>query len=143
MKSLTFRLADQRDVEPLSQWVGESTQIPIRDVQASLKENSPTSVMMVIEDEEGKTILAAPTYAVAMLGFIIFNPEASGRERIHGLEALKGAAQAFWASYGVTEINTLTHEHYQVAQWAQKHGFELEPRKVLRLVTPPTVSLSN
>lgn len=133
MKEPTVRIAEERDAEPFSSWIAASTQIPVEDVQASLKENNPTSVTLVIEDEHGKVILAAPTYAVAMLGFIIFNPETSDLERGKGLAAMKKSLQAFWAMHGVTEIDTLTREDYPIARWAMHHGFDLEPRTLLRL----------
>jgi len=133
MKEPTVRIAAEKDAEPFANWIAASTQIPVEDVKASLKENNPTSVTLVIEDERGKVILAAPTYAVAMLGFIIFNPETTDLERGKGLAAIKKAAQAFWAMHGVTEIDTLTREDYPVAQWAMRHGFELESRTLLRL----------
>jgi hypothetical protein len=72
--NLFFRLADERDSAPFADWIGQSTQIPVEDVKASLKENNPTSVTLVIEDGNGKPILFAPTYCVAMLGFLGFNP---------------------------------------------------------------------
>jgi hypothetical protein len=139
MKEPTVRIAEAKDSEPFAKWIGESTQIPMEDVQASLKENNPTSVTLVIEDENGKVILFVPTYAVAMVGFIGFNPEATERERVKGLHAMKKSLQAFWAMHGVTEIDTLTREDYPVAKWAMHNQFDVEPRQLLRLVYKPTL----
>ena len=139
---LTFRLAEERDAEPFSNWIADSTQIPVEDVQASLKENNPTSVTIVIEDQEGKVILFAPTYAVAMLGFLGINPDSTPLQRGRALRALKGALQAFWKTYGVTEINTLTREDYPIAQWALANGFDVEPRTLVRLITKPDTGSS-
>lgn len=133
---LTVRIANENDAEPFAQWISESTQIPFEDVQASLKEFNPTSVTLVIECD-GKVLLFAPTYAVALLGFIGFNPEADGRERVKALDAIKKAAQTFWGMHGVTTIATLSREDYPVAKWALKHGFGLEPRQVLVLTSKP------
>lgn len=133
---ITLRIANENDAEPFSRWIAESTQIPFEDVQASLKEFNPTSVTLVIECD-GKVLLFAPTYAVALLGFIGFNPEAEPRERVKALEAIKRAAQAFWGMHGVTTIATLSREDYPVAKWAAKHGFELETRQVLVLKSQP------
>ena len=116
----TVRLAGADDSERFAKWIGGSTQIPVEDVKASLKE----------------VVLFAPLYAVARLAFIGFNPEAAGRERLKALDALKKASQAFWGMHGVNEIETLTMEDYPVAQWALKHGFTLERRQVVKLVTP-------
>ncbi len=131
----TVRLAGADDSERFAKWIGGSTQIPVEDVKASLKENNPTSVVLVIE-KHGEVVLFAPLYAVARLAFIGFNPEAAGRERLKALDALKKASQAFWGMHGVNEIETLTMEDYPVAQWALKHGFTLERRQVVKLVTP-------
>ena len=131
-KEMTVRVAQASDSEQFAQWIADSTHIPSEDVQDSLKESNPTSITLVIE-ENGKTILFAPTYAIALLGFIGFNPETDLRERVRALDAIKRAAQAFWGMYGVTEIATLTMEHYPIAQWALKHGFELDPRQIVKL----------
>jgi hypothetical protein len=130
----TVRLAGAEDSEPFAKWIAESTQIPVEDVKASLKDNNPTSITLVIE-KNGEVVLFAPLYAVARLAFIGFNPEMPGRERLKAMDALKKAAQAFWGMHGVNEIETLTMEGYPVAQWAMKHGFAVEPRQVLKLTT--------
>lgn len=135
MDEYTVRLAGAEDSERFAAWISSSTQIPIQDVKASLKENNPTSVTLVIE-KNGEVILFAPTYALAMLAFIGFNPEAEGREKIKALDALKKAAQAFWGMHGVNEITTLTREDYPIAQWALKHEFVPESRQLLKLVNP-------
>ena len=132
---LFFRLAEEKDSAPFAAWIGQSTQIPIEDVKASLKENNPTSITLVIEDAQGKPILFAPTFAVAVLGFLGFNPESDPMERLSALEVLQGTAQAFWREHGVTEIDVLTREDYPVAKWALRHGAEIEPRQLLRFVT--------
>lgn len=130
--ALTVRIAGEGDAEKFAQWISESRHIPVEDVKASLKENNPTSVTLVIECD-GKVLLFAPTYAIALLGFIGINPEATPRERMKALEAIKRAAQSFWGMHGVTSIATLSREDYPVAKWALGHGFSLEPRQVLML----------
>lgn len=133
---LTVRIAQESDSEEFAEWISQSKHIPIDDVRASLKENNPTSVTLVIE-LDGKVLLFAPTYAVALLGFIGFNPDAEPRERIKALEAIKNAAQAFWGMHGVTSIATLTREDYPIARWAMNHGFEVDTRQVLVLKSVP------
>lgn len=133
---LTVRIANENDAEPFSKWIAESTNIPVEDVKASLKENNPTSITLVIECD-GKVLMFFPTYAVALLGFLGFNPEADPRERLKAMEAAKRAAQAFWGMHGVTTIATLSREDYPVAKWALNHGFGLEPRQVLVLTSKP------
>jgi hypothetical protein len=134
---LTFRLADEQDSEPFSNWIAASTQIPVQDVEDSLKEYNPTSITLVIQDSAGKVILFAPTFAVARLAFIGFNPEASPLERARGLSCILGATQEFWKTHGVTEIDTLTKTDYPIAEWAIRHGFQLENRQILRLIAKP------
>jgi hypothetical protein len=134
--NITVRISNENDSEAFAKWISESKDIPVEDVKASLKEANPTSVTLVIECD-GKVLLFAPTYAVALLGFIGFNPDADPRERVRALEAIKRAAQAFWGMHGVTSIATLTREDYPVAQWALKHGFVKEPRQVLVLSSAP------
>jgi len=131
--NLFFRLADEHDSQPFADWIGQSTQIPVEDVKASLKENNPTSVTLVIEDGQGKPILFAPTYCIAMLGFLGFNPDSGALERARALEVLRGTLQAFWKQFGVLEVAVLTKEDYPVAQWAAKHGFETETRQLMRM----------
>jgi len=135
MDEYTVRIAGAEDSEPFARWISESTQIPVHDVLASLKQNNPTSVTLVIE-KDGEVVLFAPTYALAMLAFIGFNPEKEGRERLRALDALKKAASAFWQMHGVNEIATLTREDYPIAQWALRHGFVQESRQVLKLINP-------
>lgn len=132
----TVRIANENDAEPFAKWIAESRDIPVEDVKASLKEANPTSVTLVIECD-GKVLLFAPTYAVALLGFIGFNPEAEPRERIKALEAIKRAVQAFWGMHGVTSVATLTKEEYPVAKWALNHGFVKEERQVFVLTSNP------
>jgi hypothetical protein len=143
MKSdFTVRVAGAEDADLFAEWIGKSNDIPVEDIKASLKESNPTSVTLVIE-HEGKVILFFPTWAVALLGFIGFNPEATPRERIKALDACKRSAQAFWGMHGVTSIATLTREDYPVAKWAMHNGFELEPRQVLVLSSKPDAVKAN
>lgn len=128
----TVRIATEADSEAFAKWIGESKDIPFEDVRASLKDANPTSVTLVIE-LDGKVLLFFPTWAVALLGFIGFNPEATPRERVMALDACKRSAQAFWGMHGVTSIATLTNEDYPVAKWALNHGFVKEERQVLVL----------
>lgn len=137
MDEYTVRLANVDDSEPFAKWISESTQIPVEDVRASLKENNPTSVTLVIE-KGGKVILFAPSYAVSRLAFLGFNPEVGGLEKLKALDAMKKAMQSFWGMHGVNEIETLTMEGYPVAQWALRHGFTLEGRQVLKLTNTDT-----
>jgi len=133
---LTVRVANENDAPAFSEWMAQSKDIPREDIEASFKENNPTSVTLVIE-LDGKVLLFFPTYAVALLGFMGFNPEATPRERLKAMEAAKRAAQAFWRMHGVTTIATLSREDYPVAKWAMNHGFGLEPRQVLVLTSKP------
>jgi hypothetical protein len=139
---ITVRIADASDAELFAEWIADSTHIPYQDVQDSLKESNPTSVTLVME-QDGKVLLFFPTYAIAMLGFIGFNPDTSDLERLRALDAAKRAAQAFWSTYGVTEIATLTKEHYPIAQWAMRHGFEMDERQIVKLKTKPAEGKAN
>jgi hypothetical protein len=136
MNELSVRIADEKDSEPFARWIAQSNQIPVEDVKASLKKCNPTSVTLVIE-QDGKVILFAPMYALAMLGFIGFNPATSERQRLKGLDALNKTAEAFWKQHGVTTLCTLSKENYPIAKWAMHNGFEVEPRQVLVRTTQP------
>ena len=138
---LTVRIADERDSQPFAEWIAASKHIPIEDVKASLKDANPTSVTLVVE-QDGKVILFAPFYSIALLGFIGFNPDANPRERVEGLEKMRQAAQAFWGMYGVTTIATLSKEKYPIARWAMDHGFTVEKRQMFVLRGAPDVQLS-
>lgn len=129
---ITVRLAQPEDAELFAEWIANSTNIPVQDVKDSLKESNPTSVTLVME-QDGKVLLFFPTYAIGLLGFIGFNPDTTPLERARGLDAAKGALQGFWKTYGVTEVATLTKEEYPIAQWALRHGFELDSRQIVKL----------
>jgi hypothetical protein len=138
---LTVRIADERDSQPFAEWIAKSKQIPADDVKASLKEANPTSVTLVVE-QDGEVILFAPFYAIALLGFIGFNPNTGVEQRRQGLEHMKKAAQAFWGMYGITTITTLSREKYPIAHWAMNHGFTVEKRQLFTLRGAPDVQLS-
>jgi len=94
-----------------------------------MKENNPTSTVLVIE-KDGEPVLYVPMYCTMRIAFLGFNPEAAASLRLEAMELMLKAVKLFAATYGVNEITTLTKSAYNVAQWAQAHGFTPEDREL-------------
>lgn len=129
---MTFRFAAESDAKPFAQWAAENPDVPIGDIQAATKEKNPTSTVLVIE-EDGKTVLAVPLYAVMRIACLLFNPEADPRQRIAAMGKMLEAIKAFAASFGINQVDTLSKSGYAVASWAEKHGFDKEKRELFEL----------
>jgi hypothetical protein len=130
--SYTFRFAEARDSETFAHWATNNALISKDDLLASLKQNNPTSVTLVIE-KDGVPVVFAPFYCQMNLGFLGFNPDLQGRVRLQGLHALRNAVSAFAAMHGVREITVQSSDNYPVAQWALHNGFQGEKRKTFRM----------
>ena len=128
-----FRVAEPADAEAFTDWTMGSRLIDPRDAQAGLKKNNPTAVCFAVENDKGEVIAFAPVYCAAMLGHLAFNPRARASERLKALEVLKDGLMAFFVQFGIREIVTKSKAEYGVAQWALKHGFELDNRNLLTL----------
>lgn len=132
MSEVKFRLAEPRDAESFKSWVLASPEIDPKDIKAASKKQNPSVLYFVAESPEGKVVAFAPVYVQYALAHLAFNPGANGAERRQAMETLLNGVMAFAVQDGVREIVTLSKEEYPVAQWGMKHGFELEPRQVLK-----------
>lgn len=132
MSKWEFRLAGPADAEAFSRWVVQNPQVDRADIEAGKKKNNPTVVFFAVE-KDGIVQAFAPLYCQMTLAHLGFNPEAEGKDKLHAMQMLIDGVAAFAVQYGVHEITTLSKETYPVAQWAVKHGFDLEPRQVLKL----------
>jgi hypothetical protein len=132
MSEWKFRLAEPADAESFVKWTVENSQIDRADIDAGLRKNNPTVVVFAVE-KDGVVITFAPLYCQMALAHLGFNPAAEGKDKLRAMQMLIDGVSAFAVQYGVHEIVTLSKEAYPVAQWAMKHGFDLEPRQVLKL----------
>ena len=126
----TWRLAEPADVPAFTEWLEANPQIDAKDIYAGLKKNNPTSVTLVAE-KDGVAVAFAPLYVKMFLAHLGLDPEAAGKDKLRALQVLMDGAAAFAVQYGVREIGTLSKEEYPIAQWALKHGFDLESRQLL------------
>ena len=127
-----FRLAVPDDAEAFSRWAAENDQIDQKDLLAGTKAVNPTVLTFAVEDGDGKVVAFAPFYLNAALAHLGFNPEARASEKMKALQTMLDGAAAFFVQFGVREILTLSKPEYGVAQWALTHGFESEPRQLLK-----------
>ena len=132
MSEWKFRLAEPADAEAFIQWRHANPQIDLADTLAAQKKNNPTVVIFAVE-KDGVVQAFAPLYAQMVLAHLVFNPDAAGRDKLKAMKALINGVSAFAVQYGVREIVTLSKEEYPVAQWAMKHGFDMEPRQIFKL----------
>lgn len=133
MEGLNFRWATAADTEKFTLWAIKNRQIPVDDIKRAMKENNPTSTVLVVTLHD-EPILFVPLYLVARIAFLGFNPESSAEQRLAAMEMMLLAVKAFAATWSISEINTLTKSGYPVAQWAESHGFKAENRELFELV---------
>jgi hypothetical protein len=126
-----FRLAEPADAPAFSKWAAENPQIEEKDLLATLKKNNPT-ILFFVATKDGVPISFAPVYCQVALAHLAFNPEADGRDKLKSLEVLTEAVDIFAVQHGIHEIVTLSKPEYGVAQWAAKHGFDLETRQLFK-----------
>lgn len=136
---VSFRFAEARDSAEFSKWALENDKIPRKDILATLKDNNPTTVTFVIENE-GVPVLFAPVYCLMNLAYLGFNPEAAAKDRLQALEALQAVLSSFAIKHGVHEITVQTSKDYPVAQWALKHEFNEEPRTTFKYRVTPLIN---
>lgn len=140
MSEYTCRAAVPEDAPAFAEWVQNNPQIAPADVDAGLRKNSPTSVVLVVE-KDGKPIVFAPFICVMQLCHLGFSPEAQASEKMRALNMMLDFAIAFAVQFGVRQITTLTREDYGVAKWAATHGFEKDGRELFRFdinkILPP------
>jgi|SRR5579864_6717311 len=132
MSEVKFRLAEPADAEAFKSWVSASPEIDPRDVKAAAKKQNPSVLYFVAESPAGKVVAFAPVYVQYALAHLAFNPKANADERRQAMETLLNGVMAFAVQDGIREIVTLSKEEYPVAKWAMQHGFDLEPRQLLK-----------
>jgi len=135
----TFRLAAEEDSSDFADWTLNNNKIPRKDIVAIMGENNPTAKSFVIE-HKGKVALYAPFYCQLNLGFIGFNPEVTGKERLKALEKMLWCAAEFAYDHGIREITVQTSKDYPIGKWALKHGFEPESRTTFKFRVTPLVN---
>lgn len=129
---MTFRFANQSDAPAFAEWATMNPDIPQADIEAAMKENNPTAVFLIIE-EDGEVILSVPAYAVLRIACLLFNPQATERQKIAAMGKMREAIMAFAANFGINQVDTVTKKGYAVATWAEKHGFTPEDRQLFEL----------
>jgi hypothetical protein len=127
-----FRLAEPSDAKAFSEWVLANPQIDPKDVQDGLKKNNPTALTFAVE-YNGKVIAFVPVYCAAIIAHLGFNPEASAKDRLKALAVLKDGLAAFFVQFGIRELHTFSKPAYGIADWAARHGFEMDERHPYRL----------
>jgi len=131
-KSWVFRLAVAEDAPEFSKWAAENPQIAQKDLLQGMKATNPTVVTFVAE-HDGKAILFAPVYMMAMLAHLGVNPEARAAEILQAMNVLKDGVSAFLVQYGIRSVGTLSLPDYGVAKWALAHSFEMDKRNLFVL----------
>lgn len=127
-----FRLAGPDDAASFAKWTAENTQIDDADKIAALKKNNPT-VLWFCVTKDGIVQAFTPVYLQAAAPHLGFNPDADDKDKLRALEMLMDGVAGFMVQYGIREIVTLSKPEYLMAKWAVNHGFDLEPRQVLKL----------
>jgi len=128
----TFRLAVPEDAEAFARWAAGNPLIDPKDLQTGLKKNNPTILFFAVE-KDGVVQAFAPLYCPMILAYLGFNPEATSEDKKQAMQTLLDGVSAFAVQFGIREIITLSKEKYPVAQWALAHGFEIDPRQLLKL----------
>jgi hypothetical protein len=128
-----FRLAAPADAENFAKWVAMNPLIEASDVVAAQKTANPTVIYFAVENPDGVVVTFAPVYVQALISHLGFNPDATPEDRKIALQFGLNGIIEFFALYGIREIVTLSKEGYPVGKWALSHGFDLEPRQLLRL----------
>lgn len=132
MSEVKFRLAEPADAEAFKSWVLRNPDIDPQDIKTASRKQNPTVLYFVAENPDGKVIAFAPVYTQYALAHLAFNPDSTGAERKQAMETLLTGVTALAVQFGIREIVTLSKEEYPVAQWGMAHGFDLEPRQLLK-----------
>lgn len=125
----TFRFGKPEDAGRFAAWASDNPSISRRDIEAGMKENNPTSTVLVIE-EDGEPLFFVPAYQVLRIAYLCFNPRIKRRKRMQALEAMLNALKGFAVFNDIREIDTLTKKEIPVAKWAQSHGFIPDDREL-------------
>ena len=131
MSEWKFRGAEPADAEAFAKWIENNPLIDPKDVTAAAKKNQPTVLYFVVE-KDGVPVAFAPIYVQLAVAHMAFDPDADGRDKLEAMQRLLNGTAMFATQFGIREIVTLSKEKYPVAKWAVKHGFDLEPRQLLK-----------
>jgi len=130
--SLTNRMITPEDFELFSKWSLQSG-VDIEDVQATLRNRTTFVIVTCESDTDGaeKVICFTPVYAVARIGFVAFNPEATIRERVAALPSQVESIKKIVSHFGLDDIYALGAPFCPIARWCSANGFEPERRTFL------------
>jgi hypothetical protein len=131
MSEWVFREARPADANAFAEWVNGNPLIDPKDVTAAAKKNQPT-VLYFVAEKDGIPVAFAPVYLQLAVAHMAFDPDAAGKDKLEAMQRLLNGTVAFAVQFGIREITTLSKEEYPVAKWAVKHGFEIEPRQLLK-----------
>lgn len=132
MSEWEFRLAGPDDAESFAKWTAENPEIDDADKLSGMKSQNPTVLFFAVT-KDGIVQAFAPVYLQMNVAHLGFNPAAEGKDKLRALQVLTDGVSGFAVQFGIREITTLSREEYPVAQWAVKHGFEVDGRQVLKL----------
>lgn len=132
MTNWAFRFATATDAQQFAEWATGNPDIPRSDIESGTREQSPTATYLIVE-EDGKVILCVPAFAVLRIAYLLFNPDADAKQRVGAMNKMRECLKGFAAMFGINRIETLSREGYAVAEWAEKHGFEIEDRQLFTL----------
>ena len=132
MSEWNCRFAEKTDAEAFSRWAAFNPFVDSKDALAGTGKNNPTVLHFVVE-KDGVPIVDAPVFLSAVLAHLSLNPDADGKDKLRALNMLKDFVSAFMVQYGVRQIETMSKPEYAIAQWALNHGFEQDPRVLLKL----------
>jgi hypothetical protein len=125
---MNIRLARNEDAETFAQWAVGNPDIPREDIEAAMRENNPTTMVFVVE-QEGNPVLYLPFYCLINVAYFGFNPQATEREKIAAMNLMLSAVESFAMAFGIREIQGFSKEGYAMAKWAEHKGFKKEARQ--------------
>jgi len=131
---MKFRFATESDWSLLAKWAAENPDIPEKDAWAVAA--SPSSVALVMADDDGKILLILPWYPSLTIGFFGFSPEANAKERIKAMNAALPVVEKAAKKFGIAHVEGFSKADYLMAQWAEKHGFVEETRQAFVKTLP-------
>jgi hypothetical protein len=130
---MRYRFLTAEDAPILAKWVAENPDIPLQD-KRSLKNHQTTEAIAI--EEDGEILLILPFYALLNIAFFGFNPEADGRKRIKAMNYALEVMEDFAKKFHINAIQGFSNPNYKIAQWSEKHGFELEERQAFVKTLP-------
>ena len=131
---MKYRFATPEDAALLAEWAVNNPDIPMEDIRAVAA--SPSSVALIVADDDGKILLFLPWYVSLTIGYCGFNPEATPKERIKAINEALPIVEAAAKKFGIAHIEAFSKAEYLMAQWTVKHGFVEEDRQAFVKTLP-------